>query len=843
MTPGFPARENLRADLLRADLLRADLLRADLLRADIDEAARIVAPLWPLGAAIAVNPLWDLRHLPFDQAIAYAREILHVRGYPPATAFGARAAPDSPPETPREGGPGIPAGTVGREPSWAVETPSERYDRLAGTGLAAALDRMVASFCAAYVAGVLEAVRSEGLYAAWLAVAPRDPRIRRLGGRAGCHLISRLGDTPIDAIHRSLVLLGVNEADRVSVLARHLARQPGWAGHAKWRSASRRPTDRLPALHLVDYLAVRLATEAVLLAGATPLPSGPAPPRTPFLARPSREPGAGRRGAVGEGRDRPAGTTSRPPVGREALIAHERRYRDGLLATLSLLPTPARRPVDPDAQVLFCIDPRSEGARRRLEEAGPYETFGVAGFFSLPLRYRHFGSADEVELCPAILTPTRRVAEIPAPGAARPAGRRLRRRQTLEAAHAAYKGARDDPVGTFALAEMAGFLTAPITLTKTLAPGPARRLAERLRHALAPDRFVTFDLATLDSEGDDEEWGDLAWTLLTSAGLTHDFAPLVVFCGHGSATENNPYASALDCGACGGQRGGNAARVAAAVLGRPGVRRHLARRGIHIPARTTFAAAEHNTATGTLHLLDHHLLPSDAAEQATALVRSFAEASGPGRRRPRRVAEPADWAQLRPEWALAGNAALIVGPRHLTAGRDLGGRCFLHSYDTANDPDGRVLEAILLGPLIVAHWINAQYYFSSVDPEILGAGDKSVHNVLAGVGVVSGRDGDLAVGLPVQSLFVHPTDTRPVHEPLRLLAVVAAPIDRLETVIARQELLRQLFDGEWVHLAAGGPDEGGWSLRAPGGHWQAWSADRAQGSASPRGATRSDPAG
>jgi uncharacterized protein YbcC (UPF0753/DUF2309 family) len=252
--------------------------------------------------------------------------------------------------------------------------------------------------------------------------------------------------------------------------------------------------------------------------------------------------------------------------------------------------------------------------------------------------------------------------------------------------------------------------------------------------------------------------------------------------------------------------------VAAAILNDPNVRTSLEGRGIYIPDDTWFLGCLHDTTADEVRVFDPQAVPTSHTAELIKLKSWLSQAASLARLERAALlgvrgkgindqiaARSRDWSQVRPEWGLAGNAVFIAAPRERTASINLRGRAFLHSYDWKQDSNFSTLELIMTAPMVVASWINLQYYGSTVNNRVFGAGNKVLHNVVGTIGVLEGNAGDLKVGLPWQS--VH-DGNRFVHEPLRLNVFIAAPIAALNAVIAKQEVVRQLADNHWLHLFA-----------------------------------------
>ncbi|MEM9242535.1 MAG: putative inorganic carbon transporter subunit DabA [Pseudomonadota bacterium] len=453
----------------------------------------------------------------------------------------------------------------------------------------------------------------------------------------------------------------------------------------------------------------------------------------------------------------------------------------------------------PKAQWVFCIDVRSEGFRRHLERVGPYETFGFAGFFGMAYQLHDQTQEKKTCQCPALIEPSLLVEMLEAPQSLC--------KKTATGLSTSIHLSKKSMLAPFALYEIAGLW---FTLTLTLKNYGNNLLhwmkqicfASEKNNPSTDDNTPEFELKNADTD----TMTMLAKNLLKGIGLTDNFAEFVMICGHTASSDNNPYQAALDCGACGGNSGMSNAVIACQLLNNANVRAALANQNIHIPRNTLFIAACHNTTTDKIHWYTDTKTFSQKQITHLKVIKQDAIKAGSCLQKERLATLPGDantirrsshWAELVPEWGLANNAAFIIGKRQLTQDLNLERRVFLHSYISEKDPDGSLLASIFLGPVVVAHWINSQYYFSSVSPEHYSAGNKALHNVLSNMGVMEGNQSDLKYGLPHQSLFYQ--DQR-VHQPQRLFVLVDAEADKIDTIINKNPSLKALVDGQWIFV-------------------------------------------
>lgn len=618
--------------------------------------------------------------------------------------------------------------------------------------------------------------REKGFYQACLDLLQLDTQIHKNDQNLK-NWLAKLPSSSERAIEICLDKLHIAHEKRLEYLRHTLLLLPGWGGYIKWRQDWSADTHLHP-LSLIDFLAIRLIVTCAVT------------------------------GLKSEHVFQNCLIPIQPRLDLKNIEKNEEIYQESLLKKINI---PKEEPKSPDAQLVFCIDVRSEPFRKKIEAEGNFETFGFAGFFGIPVAIETFHHQRIIESCPVLISSLHKVEEHPVEKYQRKAFRHQKGQNFLEKIHQIYQCLKYNFASPFALAETLGIWSGIWMGIHTFFPF----LTKKFKHLLLKKILPISDLETtlkIDHIPSQQQL-QYAENFLRSIGLTKNFGKLILLCGHGSTTQNNAYGSSLDCGACGGHRGGSNAKSLAAVLNSEWIRKELKNKGIDIPIHSLFLGAEHDTTLDSVKIYSqtvssqNHKAPlkqlRDALERASEQNRiercSKLGFSGNKCSVSKHVfIRSCDWAQVRPEWGLARNAAFIVGPRALSKKSELEGRCFLHSYDWKEDVDGKFLEVILTAPMVVAQWINAQYFFSTTYPDFFSSGSKVTQNIVGKFGVMQGNASDLKHGLPLQSVFA--TDRQPYHDPMRLLTLVYAPKERVEHIIEKHSILQNLFYNHWMHL-------------------------------------------
>ena len=697
--------------------------------------------------------------------------------------------------------------------------------------------------------------RDEGIFKAFLSVygqtsGPPDQWMKPLA--AELQRIEQANLGPIESVKESLDLLGIKPKEHGEFITASLLALRGWAGLI-WQLEVRPDRQAISATpgSLIEFLAVRLILErfALKYAAAQFLKfDGPlselrsvAKSILPSVTKSSVEQRAFQVFQLAQLLGWPLASLNQlrdedwadliheiesfTSMERRRIFhqAFERNLRAQTLDAISIhCQRSTSRVASPRFQSVYCIDTREESFRRHLEEVCPEaETFGAAGFFSVPMYYKGVADAHYAALCPIVIRPQHWIVEEVDEALESLHLRRAKTRRALGAAsHNVHVRSRSIAVGAL-LTTSFGVLASIPLVARVLFP----RLTSRIRQSAG--RFVqapqTTRLrlerksATPGPTGDGigftvDEMATMGERFLRDIGLTTSFARLVIFFGHGSFCLNNPHKSCYDCGACSGSAGAPNARALAAILNDPRVREIVKSRGLIIPDDTHFLGGLHNTCSDSLTFYDVDHIPEshrpdfefaktqlettcerNAHErcrrfQSAPLDLSFAAAK-------RHVeGRSEDLAQTRPEFGNASNAICFVGRRERIRDLYLDRRCFMHSYDPLTDDEQCTILGRILGAVVpVCSGINLQYFFSYIDSPGWGCGTKLPHNVTSLLGVMDGASSDLRPGLPWQGVEI--------HEPVRLLMVIETTPDGIRQIMSRSEVVRNIIQNGWVQLA------------------------------------------
>ncbi|RPG32797.1 MAG: DUF2309 domain-containing protein [Muricauda sp. TMED12] len=753
------------------------------LKNQIEEASKLIGNTWPLYSFVTSNPLSGYEQLPFSEAVSQAKQILNARVYPDASIY--RKAWESE-EIEKVELVNIlkENGFEATPESYLKQMESERPIQILNQNHD--LDRIMVKWLSAFMdEGLAEwemPHKKSGFYKAWRQLAPYDAEIGKIQRKD----IPKTSDEAL-----SEILSGYSEQEVLTIFTHQLAALPGWTGYIKHRSTQ--AWQEAYPIELKDYLAVRLLTAKQLKKEIFPV--------------------------VIENK----GDSEIMKLQYLWLMAWEQSWQKRLMSHLEKESISTQKNqlsnYTPYAQFAFCIDTRSELIRRHVESTGDYETFGYAGFFGIPMDYESSKDGISHKSCPPIVDSCYSVTELAQNNKSDEKKVQDRKNEVRKFWNYFLKRMKNMLPSTFGFVEGSGFFYGMQLLIRTIAPAPLYRFSQRNNSRYESVCEPQLHQSNWGNEQDLNIPAEEKATIVKSAFELmgwKQFAPLILFVGHGSHSANNPFGSSLDCGACAASPGRHNARMLAKLANDSEVRQILKEKfQMEIPETTFFLGAEHNTTTDEIVLFDSSL-PESHQKQVEALkidlqkVQETATQERLGATRnsiSHAQTNASNWGETRPEWGLAKNASFIIAPRKATQNLALDGRSFLHSYDWKTDKEGHVLETIMQGPMVVTQWINNHYYFSTVDNDKFGGGTKVTHNITGKFGVVQGNSGDLKTGLPWESLYTFKDE--PYHPPLRLSVVIQAPLNQVKSILAKNGNIKALADNGWIYLIIMDPLEGG----------------------------------
>lgn len=373
----------------------------------INEAATILAPVWPLDTIIACNPLLGFEDLPFGKALT-------------------------------EG--------------------AKYFQHIFSVNKLNNINRETIKWCLAFLdeeqATIKMPEKILGFYGSWQLLAKFDAKLHQKN-KLKKQWLAALPHNSEQAIVYYLTILNINPIYWEKFFTLLLSTLPGWSSYIKYRQEHTKDC----SITLVDFIAVRLAIVYVLWPEATKdllrMINVPEISYYDFLLQLKK---------------------------RE--ILYRCSLTEKLKSKFALFKSNVKQ-MRPEAQLIFCIDVRSESFRRNLEAQENYETFGFAGFFGLPVRIHSFCKNEVINAYPVLLNASHNIMEEPINKDLRYIIRYQQGKQILIKLKAAYQVLKYNFGTSFALVETLGIWGGLLMFFQTVFPYLTNRIKTLLKNKIA----------------------------------------------------------------------------------------------------------------------------------------------------------------------------------------------------------------------------------------------------------------------------------------------------------------------------------------------------------------------